>query len=30
MVDVDPDDLETCTCDFPALFFVNGTMPWSP
>jgi hypothetical protein len=23
MVDVDPDDLSTCTVDFPALFWVN-------
>ena len=23
MVDVDPDDLKTCTCDFPALFYVH-------
>jgi hypothetical protein len=23
MVDVHPDDLKTCTCDFPALFYVN-------
>jgi len=23
MVDVHPDDLKTCTCDFPALFYVH-------
>jgi hypothetical protein len=23
MVDVDPDDLESCTCDFPTLFYVH-------
>ncbi len=23
MVDVDPDDLKTCRCDFPALFYVH-------
>jgi hypothetical protein len=23
MVDVDPDDLKNCACDFPALFFVH-------
>ena len=23
MVDVDPDDLKYCTCDFPALFYVH-------
>jgi hypothetical protein len=23
MVDVHPDDLKTCTCDFPALFYVD-------
>lgn len=23
MVDVDPDQLNTCTCDFPALFYVH-------
>ncbi|MDR3423035.1 MAG: hypothetical protein P4L80_17630 [Xanthobacteraceae bacterium] len=23
MIDVDPDDLKTCTCDFPALFYVH-------
>lgn len=23
MVDVDPDDLKNCACDFPALFYVN-------
>ena len=23
MVDVNPDDLKTCTCDFPALFYVH-------
>jgi hypothetical protein len=23
MVDVHPDDLKTCTCDFPALFYVR-------
>jgi hypothetical protein len=23
MVDVDPDELKNCACDFPALFFVN-------
>ena len=23
MVDVHPDDLKTCHCDFPALFFIH-------
>jgi hypothetical protein len=23
MVDVDPDDLKNCTCDFPARFYVH-------
>lgn len=23
MVDVDPDDLQNCTCEFPALFYVH-------
>jgi hypothetical protein len=23
MIDVNPDDLKTCTCDFPALFYVR-------
>ena len=23
MVDVDPDDLKNCTCEFPALFYVH-------
>ena len=23
MVDVHPDDLKTCTCNFPALFYVH-------
>ena len=23
MVDVDPDELKKCTCDFPALFYVD-------
>ena len=23
MVDVHPDDLKNCTCDFPALFYVH-------
>jgi hypothetical protein len=23
MIDVDPEDLQNCTCDFPALFFVH-------
>jgi hypothetical protein len=23
MVDVDPDDLKSCACDFPALFYVH-------
>jgi hypothetical protein len=23
MVDVDPDDLKNCTCDFPALLYVH-------
>ena len=23
MIDVNPDDLKTCTCDFPALFYVH-------
>jgi hypothetical protein len=23
MVDVDPDELKNCTCDFPALFYVH-------
>jgi hypothetical protein len=23
MVDVDPDDLKNCACDFPALFYVH-------
>ena len=23
MIDVDPDDLKTCVCEFPALFFVH-------
>jgi hypothetical protein len=23
MVDVDPDDLKNCACDFPALFYVD-------
>lgn len=23
MVDVDPDDLKNCTCDLPALFYVD-------
>jgi hypothetical protein len=23
MVDVDPDDLKHCTCEFPALFYVH-------
>jgi hypothetical protein len=23
MVDVNPDDLKTCICDFPALFYVH-------
>jgi hypothetical protein len=23
MIDVDPDDLKNCTCDFPALFYVH-------
>jgi hypothetical protein len=23
MVDVDPDDLKKCACEFPALFYVN-------
>jgi hypothetical protein len=23
MIDVDPDELKTCACDFPALFYVN-------
>jgi hypothetical protein len=24
MVDVDPDDLKNCKCDFPALFYVHS------
>ena len=23
MIDVDPDDLKNCTCDFPARFYVH-------
>jgi hypothetical protein len=23
MIDVDPDDLKSCTCDFPARFYVH-------
>ena len=23
MIDVDPDDLKNCVCEFPALFYVN-------
>jgi hypothetical protein len=23
MIDVDPDDLANCTCEFPALFYVH-------
>jgi hypothetical protein len=23
VVDINPDDLKTCICDFPALFYVN-------
>ena len=23
MIDVNPDDLRNCTCDFPALFYVH-------
>jgi hypothetical protein len=23
MVDVDPDELKNCTCEFPALFYVH-------
>jgi hypothetical protein len=23
MIDVDPDELKNCICDFPALFYVN-------